>query len=186
MGDAPDTYQTLSSTSGDDLNGSDDENGLPQPLANIATTATSYSVTLTLRNSELASNPATLVAWLDTNQDGQFSASEVVSAINYDGTGDTPFSVDNIPYFNGNKTAVLTWNGLSGLTNGSMALRIRLSYLTDLTANDWAGQALDGEVEDYMVFVGEFDYGDAPDEAANVGANNYRTTQSDAINNNPR
>ncbi|ELI6447136.1 right-handed parallel beta-helix repeat-containing protein [Photobacterium damselae] len=212
MGDAPDTYQTLSSSdgpfhgrsnsatvylgtstidadtdgqpssdaSGDDLNGSDDENGLPQPLANIATAATSYSVTLTLRNSELASNPATLVAWLDSNQDGQFSASEVVSTINYDSTGDAPFSVDNIPYFNGNKTAVLTWNGLSGLTNGSMALRIRLSYLTDLTANDWAGQALDGEVEDYMVFVGEFDYGDAPDEAANVGANNYRTTQSDS------
>ena len=212
MGDAPDTYQTLSASdgpfhgrsnsatvylgtatidadtdgqptsdaSGDDNNGSDDENGLSQPLANIAIAATSYSVPVTLRNSELASNPATLVAWLDTNQDGEFSAAEVVSTINYDTTGDAPFSTDNIPYFNGVKTAVLTWNGISGLTNGSMALRIRISYLTDLTANDWAGQALDGEVEDYMVFVGEFDYGDAPDEAANVGANNYRTTQSDS------
>ncbi|WP_146143546.1 GEVED domain-containing protein [Photobacterium phosphoreum] len=212
MGDAPDTYQTLSASdgpfhgrsnsatvhlgtatidadtdgqptsdaSGDDNNGSDDENGLSQPLANIAIAATSYSVPVTLRNSELASNPATLVAWLDTNQDGEFSAAEVVSIINYDTTGDTPFSTDNIPYFNGVKTAVLTWNGISGLTNGSMALRIRISYLTDLTANDWAGQALDGEVEDYMVFVGEFDYGDAPDEAVNVGVNNYRTTQSDS------
>ncbi|PSW31269.1 hypothetical protein C9J21_17505 [Photobacterium phosphoreum] len=212
MGDAPDTYQTLSASdgpfhgrsnsatvylgtatidadtdgqptsdaSGDDNNGSDDENGLSQPLANIAIAATSYSVPITLRNSELASNPATLVAWLDTNQDGEFSAAEVVSTINYDTTGDAPFSTDNIPYFNGVKTAVLTWNGISGLTNGSMALRIRISYLTDLTANDWAGQALDGEVEDYMVFVGEFDYGDAPDEAVNVGVNNYRTTQSDS------
>ncbi|WP_146143494.1 GEVED domain-containing protein [Photobacterium phosphoreum] len=212
MGDAPDTYQTLSASdgpfhgrsnsatvylgtatidadtdgqptsdaSGDDNNGSDDENGLSQPLANIAIAATSYSVPVTLRNSELTSNPATLVAWLDTNQDGEFSAAEVVSTINYDTTGDAPFSTDNIPYFNGVKTAVLTWNGISGLTNGSMALRIRISYLTDLTANDWAGQALDGEVEDYMVFVGEFDYGDAPDEAVNVGVNNYRTTQSDS------
>lgn len=169
-----------SDASSDDLNGSDDENGLPQPLANIATSASDYSVTVSFKNSRLAGQPATLVAWLDSDQDGEFSAAEVVSSIDYDATTPAIFSPNNIPYFNGNKTAQLRWTGLSGLTNGAMALRIRFSSQTELTAADWAGQALDGEVEDYMVYIGEFDYGDAPDEAINVGANNYRTTQSDS------
>ncbi len=61
-----------------------------------------------------------------------------------------------------------------------MALRIR--YTTkQLTANDFGDPAPDGEVEDYMVFVGSYDFGDASDD--NSGAtstSNYRTRLVDA------
>ncbi|NVP00092.1 hypothetical protein HWA77_07685, partial [Photobacterium damselae subsp. damselae] len=167
---------------GDDNTGVDDETGLVEPLLTVATSITSYSVDLAVYN--LSGSDATLVAWLDTNQDGTFSADEVVDELNVVATGvpfsNSTFTSDNLPTGSNNLTnkVTLTWNGISGLTQGSMGLRIRVAN-TSLTANDWGGIAQGGEVEDYVVFVGQFDFGDAIDTAANVGVNNYRTTLSD-------
>ncbi|WP_235862082.1 GEVED domain-containing protein, partial [Photobacterium kishitanii] len=193
LGDAPDSYQTLSSNNGpfhglgkystlflgntsvnegdtdgyptadasgdDNSTTTDDEQGLVQPLALVAASATSYSVDLKYKNS--SGSDATLVAWLDTNQDGQFSATEVVDTI--DGN---LFVINNVPN-NSNFTTdanakTLVWNGISGLTQGGMALRIRIAN-QPLTADDWMGGAITGEVEDYMVYIGDFDFGDAAD-----------------------
>ncbi|WP_234999233.1 GEVED domain-containing protein, partial [Photobacterium andalusiense] len=172
-----DGYASTSAT-GDNTNGSDDENGIVLPLPMLALSDTTFTTTITLRNSTTSGIAATLVAWLDTNQDGAFSADEVVDSIDYDSVGASAFASGNIPYNSADKSVDLTWNGLSGLTNGSIALRIRLTH-DALTANDWFGVASNGEVEDYLYLVGDTDYGDAPDSAANVGVDNYRTTLSD-------
>ncbi|NVP02750.1 hypothetical protein HWA77_21300, partial [Photobacterium damselae subsp. damselae] len=113
-----------------------------------------------------------------------FSADEVVDELNVVATGvpfsNSTFASDNLPTSSNNLTnkVTLTWNGISGLTQGSMGLRIRVAN-TSLTANDWGGIAQGGEVEDYIVFVGQFDFGDARDSGVGVAANNYRTTLSD-------
>ncbi|PSU23543.1 L-type lectin domain-containing protein [Photobacterium kishitanii] len=163
---------------GDDTNGSDDENGITQILPILSTSTTSFNTTIAVRNSTTSGVDATLIAWLDTNQDGAFNANEVVDFIDYDSSGNSAFNTDNIQYNSANKDVILTWNNLSSLSRGSMALRIRLSH-DQLTADDWYGVATDGEVEDYIILVGDVDYGDAPDTGANVGSDNYRTTLSD-------
>ncbi|WP_025819818.1 GEVED domain-containing protein [Shewanella marina] len=212
MGDAPDTYRTLAASDGpyhgqanyttlylgtagvnegdangqpsadslgDDLDGSDDEQALNQPLAIVPTSTTTYSVPVRLRNG--TSTPATVVAWLDTNQDGFFSADEVVDTIDT-----SPFAINNLSAgqtANTDASALdFEWTGLSGLTQGQMALRIRISN-DPLTADDWYGQASNGEVEDYMVYIGDYDFGDAPDTSSAIGVNNYQTLLS---NNGPR
>ncbi|WP_025819824.1 GEVED domain-containing protein [Shewanella marina] len=169
--------QVSGDATGDDATG-DDENALPAILPIINTSAADYTVTINLRNSTTSGQAATLVAWLDSNQDGSFSADEVVDLIDYDGLGASTFSSDNIPYNSADKSVTLTWNGLSGLTQGAMALRLRLSK-DSLTANDWHGVASNGEVEDYLLLVGAVDYGDAPDTGVGVAINNYRTNFND-------
>ncbi|PTB31671.1 hypothetical protein DAT36_15595, partial [Photobacterium phosphoreum] len=172
-----DGYASTSAT-GDNTNGSDDENSIALPLPIISSSSTSFNVTIPVRNSTTTSVFATLIAWLDTNQDGTFSADEVVDLVDYDSTGDQPWAPNNIIYDTSDKNVKLTWNGLSGLTNGSMILRIRLSH-DELNTNDWHGTASDGEVEDYLYLVGDTDYGDAPDSGIGIGADNYRTILSD-------
>ncbi|KJG04166.1 hypothetical protein UB40_20945, partial [Photobacterium kishitanii] len=132
-----DGYPTADASGDDNSTTTDDEQGLVQPLALVAASATSYSVDLKYKNS--SGSDATLVAWLDTNQDGQFSATEVVDTI--DGN---LFVINNVPN-NSNFTTdanakTLVWNGISGLTQGGMALRIRIAN-QPLTADDWMGGA---------------------------------------------
>ncbi|MCG3865781.1 MULTISPECIES: GEVED domain-containing protein [unclassified Photobacterium] len=172
-----DGYASTSAT-GDNTNDSNDENGIALPLPIISSSGSSFNVTIPVRNSTTTSISSTLIAWLDTNQDGTFSADEVVDLVDYDSTGDQPWVPNNIIYDTSDKNVKLTWNGLSGLTNGSMALRIRLSH-DALSANDWYGTASDGEVEDYLYLVGDTDYGDAPDNDIGISVDNYRTTLSD-------
>ncbi|WP_146152308.1 GEVED domain-containing protein [Photobacterium phosphoreum] len=179
----PTVTPSLASNS-DDETSNDDENGLVQPLSFIATTATTYSVDVAVYNQ--SGSTATLVAWLDKNQDGEFSSDEVVDDLNV-ASGGTPFSNipfggDNYPSGNDNRTnkVTLQWNGLTGLTQGSMTLRIRVANTT-LTDNDWFGFAAGGEVEDYTVYVGNFDFGDAEDGQTGTaaGAGDYRTRLDD-------
>lgn len=214
LGDAPDSYQTLILSDGpahayvsnlylgaatidsdvtvtpsinsdsDDNTSTDDETGIDQPLPLVSASATSFSVELSAYNA--SGSMATLVAWLDKNQDGRFSADEVVDDLNVAANG-TPFtnatfSPDNYPTGSDNRTnkVTLTWNGLSGLSQGTMGLRIRIAN-TSLNTNDWGGFANGGEVEDYTVSIGEFDFGDAEDGASGTasGAGDYRSTLSD-------
>lgn len=59
-------------------------------------------------------------------------------------------------------------------------MRVRIAN-QPLTASDWAGMAVTGEVEDYMVYVGDFDFGDAADSGAGANStSNYHTTLADS------
>ncbi|WP_058119740.1 GEVED domain-containing protein [Photobacterium kishitanii] len=191
LGDAPDTYQTTIVNNGpthtysnglylgannidseysvvpnpnattDDDTVTDDETGITKPLAFYDALNTSYSVDITANNS--SGSMATLVAWLDINGDGQFSSNEVVDNINGLPFTNSPFNPNNYPSGSNNLTnkITLTWNNITSLTTGPVALRVRLAN-TSLTANAWFGHANGGEVEDYMVQVLGADYGDAP------------------------
>ncbi|KPA53167.1 hypothetical protein VT25_08000 [Photobacterium leiognathi subsp. mandapamensis] len=149
----------------DDNTGTDDETGIVQPLPFYSSTTNSYSVDIAAYNGTGAT--ATLAAWLDINGDGLFSANEIVDELHVAANG-TPFSnavfsSDNYPTGSNNLSnkITLTWNNITSLTSGPVALRVRLST-TSLTANDWFGYTQGGEVEDYMVQVLGADYGDAP------------------------
>ncbi|WP_025819821.1 hypothetical protein [Shewanella marina] len=102
---------------GDDVTGSDDEQGINQPLPFLGTSDSSYSVNIKFRNSQ--GTDATLVAWLDKNQDGQFSADEIFDS--FDGGAYAINNVLNGANFTTDANAkTLTWNGLSGLNQGTM------------------------------------------------------------------
>ncbi|WP_234999231.1 GEVED domain-containing protein, partial [Photobacterium andalusiense] len=132
----------------DDANTSpDDEDGI-NILLPIPLDATDYSAIVEATNT--TGFEATLWAWIDFNQNGAFEASESQSIAVPDGTNQGQFT--------------LTWTGLDtlSLTNGMTYMRLRIS--TDgLSANDWAGGANDGEVEDFLLAIGLGDLGDAPD-----------------------
>ncbi|WP_234400150.1 GEVED domain-containing protein [Shewanella marina] len=164
-----------SDAQGDDSDANDDENSISEPIVTVNATINSYSVDVNLRNARTSGVNATLIAWLDTNQDGQFSSDEVVDLVNYDAGGDVAFTASNIPYNTTGKTVQLTWNSISGLTSGTMALRLRLSTQV-LTGNDYAGAAIDGEVEDYIINIAGADFGDAP---ASYGSAQHLASNND-------
>ena len=136
----------------------DDEDGVT--LTNTLTTAsTSYSATVNVTNS--IGTPATLVGWIDFDQDGLFEVGEAQTATVADNSNGT--------------NVILTWSGLSGLTAGNTYARFRISngILTTATPTGLIGS---GEVEDYLVAINPVDYGDAPDATAAVAIGNYQTT----------
>jgi parallel beta-helix repeat protein len=177
-GDAPDTYKTLTASCGPihlNLNtnlviGSAvtaDSDGQPSVQANLdtddgigslpalTTSATSYTLNVPVVNS--SGTTAILYAWLDLNKNGIFESSEFQIA--------TVLST-------GAQTINLTWN-LSALVCGttltSGVTYIRLRLTTDALADNTLttsvdersyGQANDGEVEDYKIYISGYDYGD--------------------------
>ncbi|WP_305372398.1 L-type lectin domain-containing protein [Photobacterium leiognathi] len=162
----------------DDTTGSDDETGINTPLPVYFSNSGTYSIDIAANNS--SGSTATLVAWLDINGDGQFSSNEVVDELHVAANGtpfsNSAFSADNYPTGNNNLTnkVTLTWNNITALTAGPVALRVRIAN-TSLTADDWFGYAVGGEVEDYMVEVRGADYGDAPasfGSASHLGSSN--------------
>ncbi|MCO6457341.1 MAG: hypothetical protein J5I93_18740 [Pirellulaceae bacterium] len=104
---------------------------------------------------------AFLDAWIDYNQDGDFDdpgeqflfSTAVTNGVRFPQTVPVPTSVN----LGGSQVPTPT-----GLTYA----RIRISSQGALTPR---GQAADGEVEDYLVFIGNtmewLEYGDAPDDA---------------------
>ncbi|PHZ59966.1 hypothetical protein CRG86_000960 [Photobacterium leiognathi] len=162
----------------DDTTGSDDETGINTPLPIYFSNSATYSIDIAANNS--SGSTATLVAWLDINGDGQFSSNEVVDELHVAANGtpfsNSAFSADNYPTGNNNLTnkVTLTWNNITALTAGPVALRVRIAN-SSLTADDWFGYAIGGEVEDYMVEVRGADYGDAPaifGSASHLGSGN--------------
>ncbi len=120
--------QPTPNANGDDIDGVDDEDGISGELPLVLVSDATYSINV--KHNNTTGSSATLIAWLDKNQNNQFDANEV-----FDG-----FSVNNV--ITGTNELVtgrtLTWSGLSGQTQGTMALRIR--YTTkQLTANDFGG-----------------------------------------------
>ncbi len=151
---------------GDDNDGVDDENAdalVPLPILTL--TDTSYTLGVPLYNGTGVN--ANLYGWLDLNQDGDFNDAGEFALLEGIVNG-TNTSAQTTP------TTELTWSGFSGQTTGNMALRLRLTSDT-LTANDWGGIALNGEVEDHYIYVGDPDFGDAPDTSSGTAANNYQT-----------
>ena len=177
-GDAPDIYHTLLANCGPahlniantlkigatvvgntdgiptvNADGDTDEDGISSFTA-LTTSATSYTISnIAVTNS--SGSTATLYAWLDFNVNGSFEASEFTSV--------------SVPS-TGAQTVNLTWSSLACGTNlipGNAYLRLRLttSALVDnvgtaLVDERSYGEATDGEVEDYKIYISGYDYGD--------------------------
>ena len=119
--DAP-NYST--NADGDDLAGSDDEDGVTSFPA-LTTSSTSYSVTASCKGSNIP-----VAAWIDFNRNGVFDTGERTS-----GTCN-------------NTSVTLNWTGLTGLSAGKTYARFRIaSNASDITSPN--NNASDGEVEDY-------------------------------------
>ncbi len=123
---------------GDDLNGSDDEDGVTLPSQLV--TCENASVTVN------ASAIAKLDAWVDFNADGDFTD-----------PGEKIF--DNFALVAGANNLNFTVPCTATPVPKSFA-RFRLSTAGGLSSS---GVAADGEVEDYAVVIRGLDFGDAPD-----------------------
>jgi uncharacterized repeat protein (TIGR01451 family) len=153
--------QPNAAANGDDINGTDDEDGVTS-FAPLLDSSTTYTVGIRAQNTSGAN--AYLGGWIDFNRDGRFSATEGV--------------VQTIPTgTNGNVN--IAWTGLTGLVPGNTYARFRINN-DPLTVNSFVGGGRNGEVEDYALIIrgaaSPLDYGDAPDAAPATGAGNYNTT----------
>lgn len=132
-GDNDPGSQYSSNADGDDLNATDDEDGVSS-LSTLFVTSTSYSVSVTVTNT--TGNLGRLMGWIDFNRNGTFDSGESASTTVNSGTT--------------NGTAVLNWSSLSNLVSGPSYLRLR--FTTNSLANtDSTGTKTNGEVEDYLL-----------------------------------
>ena len=120
---------------GDDLTGTDDEDGIAN-FTVLTETDSSYSVDVRVTNT-LGS--AELLGWIDFDLSGTFDVDEGVS----------------LPVTSSG-TVTLTWNGsnapgIAEMTDGISYLRLRLSGGLGLGAGDAEGAVTGGEVEDYRL-----------------------------------
>ena len=143
-----DGYDTISAT-GDDLNGSDDEEGLI-PSAGPAIRGIYYNYDVRVTNQTGTS--AELSTFVDWNDDGDFADANESDMIRVP-TG----VVDTV--------ATMRWLVPSNAsTTAPLAVRVRISTNTGLGP---MGLASDGEVEDHLITVQDgIDYGDLPDSVS--------------------
>jgi len=130
---------------GDDANGEDDEDGVfAFPV--LVQNGKAYTTNVFATNP--GDSPATLVGWVDFDGNGRFEADEQATATVPAGTDDEKFK--------------LVWNDLRGISGpyfGPTYARFRIG--TDaLGGADSAGEASDGEVEDYRFDIQEDTDGD--------------------------
>nr|WP_225444502.1 GEVED domain-containing protein [Pseudomarimonas arenosa] len=152
---------------GDDNNQSglpalDDEDGID--IGTLSFTAGIASdVALTATNT--TGLPARVCGFIDFNRDGVFAGPEVQEVAVPDGSADAALA--------------LSFTAPVDTLFGEVFARFRLS--TDVAgACASAGPASNGEVEDYVAFVGNVDLGDLPDASIGTGAGNYNTLRSDS------
>lgn len=140
---------------GDDSNGSDDEDGIS---AFPTLTAGDSSYILSAANIT-GTGVGTLHAWIDFDGDGSFETTEYTQ----------------VGFING-ASGNLSWTGQNTMGAGTTFARFRLT--TDaLAGTDAVTSASNGEVEDYTVTVsaatpsGEvYDFGDAPNDLSAIDA----------------
>ncbi|MBN8682228.1 MAG: choice-of-anchor E domain-containing protein, partial [Chitinophagales bacterium] len=150
--DAESNGQPSTTANGDDTNdtdptaATDDEDGVILPMF---VTGTASIITVNYMN--MTGGDAKLTVFIDWNKDGDFlDAGEMYSTTVANNTSSTALNVTPP------MTAVL---------NMDLGVRVRLS--TDVNASmSPTGPAPDGEVEDYVVQVMGFDYGDLADSGA--------------------
>ena len=149
LGNSVDTEadgQPDASALGDDLNGTpDDENGITFSLPLIP--GTTDSVFVHYINYMTNYNVGYLNAWIDFNQDGDWDDNNEQIITNF------------WLYYNQSPVYV-PFSIPSGCQAGSTYARFRLSSMSDMGVKY---QAPDGEVEDYKIMIGKYDFGDAPD-----------------------
>ena len=162
--DAEADGQPATNANGDNTNGTNDEDGVSvdggtnftSTMPPLATSATSYSVTVKTTNN--TGSNAYLAGWVDFNQNGAVDAGEVV----YYNLGTN--KVD--PVTAGTNNLTLTWAVPTGLTPGVRYARFRLtsdpSVYTGGIGGTGAGTVTvpvplmtaplgEGEVEDYVI-----------------------------------
>ena len=143
----------------DDINGTPNDRDGINFTSVLDTNADTYSVTVDVTNS--TADAATLIGWIDFNQNGQFEIGEAATTI-------TPIAAGS-----GQTTQTLTWNGLAGtLPGGNTYARFRLSTDTDLTTSLSTGFVDDGEVEDHQICIADEIGSDASDNLTGDSSNN--------------
>ena len=122
---------------GDDKTALHDEDSI-QLLPPLRALDTSYQVNVSTHNS--SADNATLIAWIDFNNDGVFDANEAATVTVNAGAGGTKS---------------LVWNNIPAGTIQSDAvwMRIRISTDPNLTTSNPDKALFDGEVEDYTIKI---------------------------------
>jgi len=122
--------------------------------------------------------PASLVGWVDFNQNGAFETEEgVITTVTSSGTETLVWDRDGAT--DGDGFGVLP--DAANIESGTTYSRFRLTQ-NPITTNDSIGFRSTGEVEDYKVNLG-IDYGDAPDAGAGTGTGDYETTDKTGTDN---
>ncbi|MCK7595040.1 GEVED domain-containing protein [Pseudomarimonas salicorniae] len=149
---------------GDDLAGTDDEDGVTVADLNL-TQGSLANIRVTATNS--TGSAARICGFVDFNGDGDFAdANETQQVAVPNGSAGTIFT--------------LAFGTVPSGAASSTYSRFRLS--TAAVACSATGQENDGEVEDYPVSIiapASFDLGDLPDPAAGIGSGNYQTRIAD-------
>ena len=130
--------QPTAAANGDDLAGSDDEDGVTT-LPAILTPSTSVPLTVSVLNDTAVA--ATLACWIDFNRDGDFldAGERASTAVGSSAT---------------QQTVNLTFTGYATPSAGTSYLRCRIASVAGQVA-DPVGTANNGEVEDYQVTIRE-------------------------------
>ena len=128
--------QPNANATGDDIDGSDDDDGVT--FTTLIEMGNSVTVDVA------ASGQGLLNAWIDFNGDGD-----------WDDTGEEIFTNQSLT----GGVNSLSFNVPVGTFHGTTFARFRFSTDQNLTVS---GPATDGEVEDYQVIIGAYDFGDAP------------------------
>ena len=126
----------------DDFNGLNDDDGVIFPETMASYNIDEYSVEVNVTNN--TTEDATLIGWIDFDNDGLFEASEAVS--------------QTIAAGSGQQTVSLEWTGLSGVARGFTYGRFRVSsdpLFDNIDDSTSYGIARDGEVEDYFVCIAD-------------------------------
>ncbi|MEL6660054.1 MAG: GEVED domain-containing protein, partial [Bacteroidota bacterium] len=139
-----------------DITDVDDEDGF-DPNAYMFVTGTEQTIDFPVMN--MTTDPAKLTVYVDWNNDGAFDGPDEMYSTTVT-VGQTLASITLTP-----PTATTT-------LNDELGFRIRLTTDTEMSPE---GPASDGEVEDYLITVMGFDYGDLADADAGLGEQDYET-----------
>ena len=128
--------QHSAGSDGDDRSGSDDEDSIGS-LSALKETDRVYRVTSNVTN--LSGTAATLIGWIDFDQNGSFDADEA--------------AVRQIANGTNNASLTLQWSNIPlDSQTGNTHLRLRLSS-KGLGNHEPSGRKTDGEVEDYPITI---------------------------------
>ena len=142
--DAENTGLASANADGDDTLGLDDEASVSS-FPNLSTTSGRYSLNLIANNN--SGSPASLVGWIDFNRNGVFDSNEAAASSVATGAN--------------NKLVGLTWPSLpADIQAGQSYLRLRFTSDPNIatgtaTTSQATGLAFDGEVEDYLLTIGD-------------------------------
>ncbi len=121
------------SATGDNFDNTDDEDGVVLFPA-ISLGMTNYSVTVTASNTN--GTAATLIGWIDWNNNNQFEPSEAATPV-------------TVPNGTNNGSFVLNWSSITPAQGMWGHARFRIADA--LTIYDYVGTTATGEVEDYTI-----------------------------------